>query len=130
MLSGLSFYIVTYVIMSQETKKCYYASGVFKVDYRSAGYKDLKELAQKWAKDENFYFLEVRKVSNNNWWFQFVYYMPTIDEGNIEQNGGPIKNIYGKELKDLYPEGLYAYDYHESDVFNEENVLVSKALPL
>jgi len=56
--------------------------------------------------------------------------MPTIDEGNIEQNGGPIKNIYGKELKDLYPEGLYAYDYHESDVFNEENVLVSKALPL
>jgi hypothetical protein len=68
--------------MSHEEKKCYYASGVFKVDFKSAGYKDLKELAVKWSQDSHFMFLEVRKVSQENWGIQFAYYV--ADAGSVE----------------------------------------------
>ncbi len=46
--------------------QCYYSSGVFKVDYKSAGYKDLIEIAKERSKDPDFYHLEVRRVSPEN----------------------------------------------------------------
>lgn len=59
-----------------QNERGYFSSGVFKVDYKAAGYKELLELARKRSKDENFYYLEVRKVSPDNRGLQFAYYMP------------------------------------------------------
>ncbi len=115
--------------MSHESNQVYYASGVFKVDYKSAWYKELRLLAQRWVEDKNFYFLEVRKVSNDNRGLQFVYYLPSL-EGSSEKWEWPMRKKYNKELKDLYGEGFYAWDFYECDTPPQENVFVSKALPL
>lgn len=112
-----------------QNEKGYYASGVFKVDYKAAGYKDLLEVARRRSKDENFYYLELRKVSADNRWLQFVYFMPTHAE-DTESKWGPIKNIYKKELQTLYDAWFYAWDYMESDEINPDRILVSKAIVL
>lgn len=114
-----------------EQKHPYYSSGVFKVDYESAGYKDLKKIATKRAEDENFYFLEVRKVSPNNWGIQFSYFNPNILEKDyIEKSEWPIRHIYKKELSALYGDWFYARDYTEWNKTPTWNVIVSKAIPL
>jgi hypothetical protein len=47
-------------------KKCYYSTGVFKLDYKSASYQQLLEIITDWKKDDNFYLLMLRKVSQDN----------------------------------------------------------------
>lgn len=95
--------------MSDTKYKHYIAAGVFKVDYKAAGYPDLLKIAQEWAQDPNFYELVVRKVSENNFGIQFVYISKDPDKENIKN--------YKKALLEKYPKdegGVYAWDYNES----------------
>lgn len=97
--------------MSEKKYKQYVAAGVFKVDYKAAGYPDLLKLAQEWAQDPHFYELIVRKVSEDNFGIQFVYISNDPENSNIKK--------YKKDLLEKYPKeagGVYAWDYHESSI--------------
>jgi hypothetical protein len=103
--------------MSEKNKHSYYvAAGVFKVDYKAAGYPDLHTIAKEWAKDANFHELIVRKVSEDNFGIQFVYISSNPDQENIKK--------YKQELLQKYPKdqngGMYAWDYNESKWFSDE----------
>jgi hypothetical protein len=105
--------------MSEENKTTYYmAAGVFKVDHFSAGFPDLQKIAKEWANDPGFYELIVRKVSEDNYGIQFLYY--TVNP----ENKNPIKD-YKKELQNKFGKGLYAWDFNESiDYSNDKNKLI------
>lgn len=111
-------------IMSEQkqTHKYYFAAGVFKIDYRAAGYAQLREIAEEWAKDPNFYLLMVRGVSEKNFGIEFIYW------AEIEDNEDPtflgVKK-YREELitkfgKNEGKPGFYAWDY-ESGFYESDN---------
>jgi len=101
--------------------KTFYAAGVFKIDARSAGYPDLLKIAQEWAKDENFYEIIVRGVSEKNFGIQFVYI------ANLEEDSNhPIKK-YKNELQEKFGDGFYAWDYqHSNDEKSINDIVVLK----
>ncbi|MBP6909995.1 hypothetical protein KBC03_00100 [Patescibacteria group bacterium] len=111
-----------------ETKKLF-AAGVFKVDYKSAGYKDLYELAQERKKDENFYELIVRRVAEQNYGIQFVY----IDHNLVSAEKVTTDSYdnkmtaYKKQLHDKYGKGFYAWDYYATDEGYDDNLIVLKS---
>ena len=114
-----------------ETNKIwgYYASWVFKVDYKAAWYKELLEIARTRVKDTNFKYLELRKVSPDNRWLQFVYF-DKVQSEDTESKWWAIKNIYKKQLQELYAAWFYAWDYMESDEIDPDRILVSQAIVL
>lgn len=92
--------------MLKEEILYYFAAGVFKIDFRVAGFPDLLKVAQEWAKDLNFHELIIRGVSDKNFGIQFVY---------IAQNLNDRPVIYLKnDLIQRFGKGLYAIDYEES----------------
>lgn len=93
--------------MSSSFASHYFAAGVFKVDFRAAGYPDLLAVAREWRRDPNFHELIVRSVSDKNFGIQFVY---------LSTDGRPkaIKQ-YRDQLRGRFGEGLYATDYCEYD---------------
>ena len=113
-------------IYENQPVQCYYASGVFKVDYKSAWFKDLFAIAQGWSKDEKFHYLEVRKVSPENRGIQFVYY--DADAKGSSEKGGVIRHIYKKQLLEKFEKWFYAWDYMECDENPQERVIVFKPL--
>lgn len=54
-------------------KYCFFASGVIKIDYRFAGYPDIRKFADEWAKEPNFRTIIIRYVSERNLGIQFLY---------------------------------------------------------
>lgn len=105
--------------MSEE-KFVYTAIGVFKVDYTIAGYAQLRELAEDWAKrDENFYELTVRNVSERNYGIQFVYIAK-----NVARDFRIIRQ-YKAELEEKIGE-IYAVDYNQSIGNKAQEVVVLK----
>lgn len=111
------------------TQKGYYASWVFKVDFKSAWYKELLEIARTRAQDPWFYHLEIRKVSPENRWIQFVYCI-VADDVPSSQWWGAMRHTYKKQLQDTYGNGVYAWDYYESDEIDRDRIIVSKALTI
>lgn len=102
--------------MSDE-KFVYTAIGVFKVDYTVTGYAQLRQLAEEWAeRDENFYELSVRNVSEKNYGIQFVYIAK-----NVGRDFRIIKE-YKAELEEKIGE-IYAVDYNQS-ISNEVREIV------
>jgi hypothetical protein len=114
---------------SSDRDKYYFSAGVFKIDQLSGGYPDLKRIVDDWAKDENFYELIIRKVSEENYGIQFVYFTDQIDP-NLPR---PMK-AYKKELERRFGKGFYAWDYNESTEDKLERIpqylIVSKKLEL
>ena len=103
---------------------CFVASGVFKLDYKVAGYPDLKKVAPEWAKNPCFYGLIVRKVSESNFGIQFVYLSESPCKGKMKEYRNELENRFGK---------VYAVDYHESIDTSPNNdilddIVVMKAL--
>jgi hypothetical protein len=101
----------------KSTHKFYLASGVFKLDYKAAGYPDLMKIAQEWSKDPNFHELIIRGVSERNLGIQFLY----ISEDPMNENIGKYKD----ELIEKFGRGkdaLYAWDFHESSSESKEEV--------
>ncbi|MFN7160580.1 MAG: hypothetical protein ACK4NC_03145 [Candidatus Gracilibacteria bacterium] len=92
---------------SDSTKPFYYfAVGVLKIDYRTAGYAEIRKVAQEWAQHKEFKQIIVRKVSQDNYGIQFVYmsYDPLC----------PRIKMFRESLKEKFGDGLYAHDYQES----------------
>jgi len=102
------------VTHSSHGENHYLAAGVFKIDSLTAGFPELSKIASEWAKDEGFYSLMVRKVSEENFGIQFVYYKILEDEADR-----PVKQ-YKKELQEKFGEGFYAWDYNESTSENND----------
>jgi len=105
--------------MSQQTsgKPAYLAAGVFKLDYRVAGYPELKRLAHEWAKDADFHELIVRHVSDTNFGIQFVYISDRPQRGKVKEWRQELEEKFGK---------VYAIDcaeYTPSPAPNQEGVL-------
>lgn len=86
------------------TPQSYFAAGVFKLDYKSAGFPDLMRVAKEWAQDPNFYEIIVRTVSDKNFGIQFVYIAKGVE-------GNPIK-AYQDKLVQQFGKGHYAVDYN------------------
>ena len=84
--------------MSEQTsgKPAYLAAGVFKLDYRAAGYPELKRLAQEWAQDADFHELIVRHVSEANFGIQFVYISDRPQRGKVKQWRQELEKRFGK----------------------------------
>ena len=82
----------------------YFAAGVFKLDYKVAGYPELKRLAQEWAKDSNFHELLVRHVSESNFGIQFVYVSNQECRSLVKQLREELEHRFGK---------VYAIDCEE-----------------
>ena len=57
--------------MSSQTIYC--VSGVIKFDYKSAGYRDLLQVAHELRKDPYFQQIIIRFVSEKNLGIQFLY---------------------------------------------------------
>lgn len=102
-------------------KRSFLSAGVFKVDKKFAGYKDLYAVAQERKKDENFYELIIRNVSEDNYGIQFVYYEDEYSEDKIAK-------IYKKQLEQLYGKGLYAWDVASSNGPVNDTLVVLKSL--
>jgi len=80
-----------------------FAAGVFKVDKKSAGYKDLYDLAQERKNDENFHELIVRRVSEDNYGIQFVYIDNNIGEAKIGMNSSEnMMSAYKQQLHNKF----------------------------
>ncbi len=116
--------------MSEKAKlstSYYFAAGVFKIDSMAAGFPDLIKIAQEWSKDENFYEIIVRQVSESNYGIQFVYY--TVNP----QAQDSIK-IYKKQLEERFGKDFYAWDYQTSSSESldrlKKMVVISKKLEL
>jgi hypothetical protein len=115
--------------MSEEKKySSHFVCGVVKFDYKVAGYPDLLKVAQEWAKDEDFYEIIVRSVSDKNFGIHFTYYA----EGT---KIGWFGDTYITALLRRYPS--YAVDVAYDGKTREgvkyealDGVIVSKALPL
>lgn len=115
--------------MSQEnTYASHFVCGVIKFDYKVAGFPDILEVAREWAKDENFYEIVVRSVSDKNFGIHFTYYA----EGT---KIGWFGDTYITALLRRYPS--YAVDVAYEGKTREEvkkealaGVVVSKALPI
>lgn len=84
----------------------YFAVGVLKVDYRTAGYAELRKVAQEWAQHKEFKQIIVRKVSQDNYGIQFVYF--SYDPLCVRIR------TFRDNLKEKFGEGLYAHDYQEA----------------
>lgn len=122
--------------MSQDTsapsaKDNYYLSaGVFKLDFRFAGYPDIKRITSEWAEDSNFTQIIIRKVSKNNLGIHFVYFTDNFD---YSDKTTPIMK-YKKQLQTQFGEGLYAWDVSESadsklDIISAD-IVVNKVINL
>lgn len=125
--------------MSKEKtqNKYYFAAGVFKIDYRAAGYAELRKIAEEWAKDSNFYLLMVRGVSEKNFGIEFIYWAKVNDSETFEDFEGIKK--YKNQLLEKYGRneekpGFYAWDYEsghyetDSEMQKPESVVVYKPL--
>lgn len=93
--------------MSSSSLSHYFAAGVFKIDFRAAGYPDLLAIAREWRNDPNFHELVIRSVSDKNFGIQFVYISTDGRTKAIRQ--------YRDQLRGRFGEGLYATDYCEYD---------------
>ncbi|WKZ31131.1 MAG: hypothetical protein QY318_04835 [Candidatus Dojkabacteria bacterium] len=115
--------------MSEQNRySSHFVCGVIKFDYKVAGFRDLITVAQEWAKDENFYELIVRSVSDKNFGLQFTYYA----EGTV---GGWFGDTYIKPLLAKFPSYAVdvAYDGRTREEVKAEvldGVVVSKSLPI
>lgn len=99
-----------------KTTQKYVAAGVFKIDYMSAGFPELKKIAQEWAKDSNFYELIIRGVSEKNYGIQFVYISDNARDENIKKYKNELIEKFGREKG-----GLYAWDYNEGTYESDED---------
>jgi hypothetical protein len=110
--------------MSEENNFHYLATGVFKIDSMYAGFPDLEKIAQEWAKDECFYELIVRKVSESNYGIQFLYFTTDLENDNA------ISKRYKAELMEKFDgkKGVYAWDFHESSSTTEEGLNKTKRI--
>lgn len=112
----------------QGTYSAHFVSGVIKFDFKVAGFPDILKIAHEWAKDENFYEIQVRSISDKNFGLQFNYFA----EGT---KVGWFGDTYMKPLLTRYPS--YAVDVAYEGRTREEvkdevlaGVIVSKALPI
>jgi hypothetical protein len=73
-------------------------AGVFKLDYKVAGWPDLVKVGSAWAKDPNFHEIIVRNASERNLGIQFVYvYKQALPATDL--NKGAKYRELGEELK-------------------------------
>lgn len=93
----------------------YFVIGVLKVDYRTAGYAELRKVAEEWALHKEFRQLLVRKVSQDNYGIQFIYM--SYDPACLR-----IK-FFRDALKEKFGDGLYAHDYQEGTDQGDEHIL-------
>lgn len=95
--------------MNYPEKKGYFylAIGVFKVDYKCAGYPDVRKVAEEWKEQKGFYSLFIRKVSKDNYGIQFVYLSKDPDAPKI--------SMFRHDLERRFGIGLYAVDYQETE---------------
>lgn len=49
------------------------AIGTISFYYKSAGFPEIKDIAEKWKKDTNFYNLIIRRVNSTDFGLQFIY---------------------------------------------------------
>jgi hypothetical protein len=102
----------------------YFAAGVLKLDYKVAGFRDLKRLAQEWAKDPGFHEIIVRHVSETNCGIQFVYFSDSAQKGNVRRLREEVEKKIGR---------VYAVDCAEytsnSPVWEELVLLKSRPTP-
>jgi hypothetical protein len=88
-------------------KTVYFVAGVYKFDFKVAGYPDLKKVAQKWAQDPNFQEVIVRFVSEDNQGIQFVYL--AIEDGESTESPKDKFKPYYEDVSKI-GNGPYAYD--------------------
>lgn len=108
-------------------KYCFFASGVIKLDYKVAGYPEIRKFADKWAKEPNFKTIIIRYVSERNLGIQFVY----IDT----ETEYPEANKKFSKLFDMHKEAfdnVYAIDVDRQGFGNcnelNDLIIVHKAL--
>lgn len=112
----------------QGTYSAHFVSGVLKFDFKVAGFPDLLKVAQDWAKDENFYELQVRSVSDKNFGLQFNYYAEGTKIGWFGDNYiKPLLKKFPSYAVDVAYEGRTG-EHAKGEVL--EGVIVSKALPI
>lgn len=115
------------LIMSDKPKsntKYTLVAGVVKFAYKKAGYPEVSKIAEEWKKDDCFYEVIVRFVSETSLGIQFVYYT----EQELSHKDWSVKYLDG--IRNL----LYAHDINTSSSNKIEEVMcdvfVSKALPV
>lgn len=109
-------------------KKTLFAAWVFKVDKKSAWYKDLYDLALERKNDVHFHELIVRRVSEDNYGIQFVY-IDNNAEGDTTMNSPENKmSSYKQQLHDKFGKWFYAWDYYSTDDSYEDNLIVLKSV--
>lgn len=79
------------------------AIGVIKISYKKAGYPDIKKIADQWAQNPDFYQIIIRKVSQDDFGIQFIYFSEKIDEDKFSTF---FRSTFVEPIKDL----IYAYD--------------------
>ncbi|MBI2357227.1 hypothetical protein HYV12_04220 [Candidatus Dojkabacteria bacterium] len=88
---------------SHDGAECGSAIGVIKFSYKKSGYPDILKIAQDWSKDPNFYQVIVRRVSQDDFGIQFIFFSKELNDPKVK---GDFKDKYIDPIKDL----LYAYD--------------------
>lgn len=84
----------------------HFAVGILKIDYKTAGYAEIRKVAAEWAATKGFKQVIVRKVSKDNYGIQFIYL--TFD------SDAPRIRFFRDTLAEKFGAGLYAHDYQES----------------
>jgi hypothetical protein len=104
--------------------ECGSAIGVIKFSFKKTGYPEVLKIAKEWAKDPNFYQVIIRKVSQDDFGIQFVYFNREITDPKLVKD---FREVYIEPLK----ESLYAYDVAYSSG-NEEKALdgIVKNIPI
>lgn len=92
--------------MTEKIKTHGTSIGVLKFSHKKAGYPDVAKIAKEWSEDKNFYQVIIRKVSQDDFGIQFIYYNPEYND----DKGNTFMNTYINPHKDL----IYAYDIAHS----------------
>ena len=101
----------------------FYAAGIFRFNYKKAGYPDVIKIARQWAKDPNFYQLIVRNIPDSSFGIQFIYISKFSSRDIISE--------YTEQLqkKDLLISVDYQSSKEESSDTNrfEDNIIMLKS---
>jgi hypothetical protein len=102
--------------MSDSVKKhsCTLVAGVFKFDFKVAGWPELMKVARDWAQDPHFHEIIVRHVSETNLGLQFVYLSQENNEHKFDELKKDLTERVGK---------VYAWDVNTITRDTPEEVL-------
>jgi hypothetical protein len=98
--------------MSEKVIEYYFAAGVFKFDHFTVGFPDLQKTVTEWnERDPHFVSLIVRKVSEDNYGIQFVYYRKFEGASDIYD---PMKDFKNELIEKFSRKAFYAWDFQTS----------------